>query len=95
MWQDPPSMVRSGVPTRSSRICLWHDSFLFSFIYFPFTYHSTLIATKPLTMSEEIEKIYDDLVAAGLLPGVTVFAGDRSGRLTPSQCSLHYGNISR
>ncbi|CAG9943108.1 unnamed protein product [Clonostachys rosea f. rosea IK726] len=32
-------------------------------------------------MSEEIEKIYDDVVASGLLPGVSVFAGDRSGKL--------------
>jgi hypothetical protein len=44
-------------------------------------------------MSEEIEKIYDDVVASGLLPGVSVFAGDRSGRFTPSRCNLHYGSI--
>jgi len=30
--------------------------------------------------AERIDKVYEDAVASGLLPGVSVIAGDKSGK---------------
>jgi hypothetical protein len=33
-------------------------------------------------MADRIDKVYEDAVSSGLLPGVSVIAGDRDGKST-------------
>lgn len=39
-------------------------------------------------MAEIIDKVYEDAVATGLLPGVSVIAGDKDGKLHQPYSSL-------
>lgn len=32
-------------------------------------------------MAQNIDKLYEDAIASGLLPGISLFAGDKNGKL--------------
>jgi hypothetical protein len=41
-------------------------------------------------MAENIDKVYEDAVASGLLPGVAVIAGDKNGELQQDCHGINY-----
>jgi hypothetical protein len=41
-------------------------------------------------MAENIDKVYEDAVASGLLPGISVIAGDKDGKLQQDHHGINY-----
>jgi len=46
-------------------------------------------------MAQKINKVYDDAVASGLLPGVSLFAGDKDGNTTSNYPLSHSQKTNR